>query len=93
MFLGCVEYRRQELRDLIRFDARHGVARLDFFLIDHVACDLHRCESGPLSGPRLQEIELARLDGELDVLHVAVVAFEFFVDVFELRVNRRHRFF
>ena len=38
--------------------------------------DAHRGRRGALAGARLQEIELAALDGELDVLHVAEMPLE-----------------
>ena len=91
LFFLRIENGSEELRDLIGLDARHSFLRRNQFLIDHVAGDLHRGESGALCGTRLQQIELARLDGELNVLHVAKVAFEFLVDVLELLVDVRHR--
>ena len=66
---------------------------IDETFIDHVAGDLHRGEAGAFAGARLQEVELSRLDREFDVLHVAIVAFEFLVDLDELRVDVRHRLF
>ena len=42
----------------------------------HVDGDLELGEGGPLAGPRLEHPELASLDGELYVLHVAVILLE-----------------
>ncbi len=82
-----VEDGRQELRDLSGLDALDGFLVRDELFVDHVAGDLHRRESGAFAGTRLQEIELARLNRELDVLHVAVMRLEFLVDVDELVVD------
>ncbi len=38
--------------------------------------DAHRGRGGALAGARLQQIQRAALDGELDVLHVAVMPLE-----------------
>ena len=57
-------------------------------LVDHIDGDLHRGDAGALAGAALQDEEPALLDGELDVLHVAVVVFELLRDVGELLVDR-----
>ena len=55
--------------------------------------DAQRRLAGALAGAGLQHPELARLDRELDVLHVAVVALEDAVDAHELAVRLGHRAF
>src|SRR5438270_660017 len=52
------------------------------------ACDVRA--RGALAGAGLQEIELALLHGELDVLHVLVVALQATRDLEDLVVDRRH---
>ena len=42
-------------------------------LVHHLAGDPHRRVAGALGAPGLQHVELAALDGELEVLHVAEV--------------------
>ena len=59
-------------------------------LVDHVHGEAHGGEAGALAVARLQHPELALLDGELDVLHVAVVLLQLAADLFELLVDRRH---
>ena len=54
---------------------------------------LHRGARGALAVARLQHPELAALDRELDVLHVAVVRLEPLADPQQLLVRRRHRLF
>ena len=50
----------------------------------HVDGDLQGRRRGALAVAGLQHLELALLDRELDVLHVAVVAFEPLADAVEL---------
>ena len=66
----------EQLVELGRIDPRHGLFPLDQPLRGHVDRGLDRGRGRPLRGARLQEVELALLDGELDVLHVAVVVLE-----------------
>ena len=53
-------------------------------LVNEVAGDLQSRLSGTLAVTGLEHIELAVLDGELHVLHIAVVVFERLADVLEL---------
>ena len=55
--------------------------------------DAHRGQSGALAVARLQHVELAVLDGELEILHVFVVLFQPRGDVAELVVNIGHDLF
>ena len=55
---------------------QHGLVHLDQALVDHVDRDAERRLGGALADARLQHPQLAALDGELDVAHVAVVALE-----------------
>src|SRR4051794_9912321 len=71
LFRLGIEHRRQQLNDLPGLDTRNGFDVVDETFVHHVAGDLYRGEAGAFAGARLQQIELARLDGELDVLHVA----------------------
>ena len=71
-----VEARVQELVELGRVDPRDRLVPLDQPFRGHVDRALDRGGRRPLRGARLEEVEVPLLDGELDVLHVAVVALE-----------------
>ena len=81
----------QELVERKRVDARHRVLRRDQPFIGHVDGDLQRGLGGALAVARLEHPELAALDGELHVLHVAVMLLEHVADAAELREGRGHR--
>ena len=70
---GRIEHRMQELVELRRVDARDRFLLRDQAFGNHVHSSLDRCGRRSLRRARLQEIEIVVLDGELDVLHVAVV--------------------
>ena len=90
---GCrIEDRLQELIEIVR---RNAAGRQRLFLanetfLDHIDRKAHGGEAGPLAVPRLQHPELAFLDGELNVLHVAIVLLQRLADLFELLVNGGH---
>ena len=79
-----VELRMQEKVDLVRLDPHHRLLAADQALVDHVDGDAHLGLGGPLAVAGLQQPELALLDGELHVLHVAVVLLEAAGDRLEL---------
>ena len=66
----------QHLVELARIDPHHRLARRELALGDHVDGDLHHRLAGALAGPGLQHEQLAALDRELQVLHVAEVILE-----------------
>ena len=63
----------QVLCQLFRFDPAHGLLFIDQPFLDHIHGNPHRGDPRSLAGPRLQHIELAFLNGELHVLHVAIM--------------------
>ena len=71
-----VDHRVQQLIELRGVDARHGLLAGDQVLADHVHCGFESGCGRALRRPRLQQIEPVVLDGELDVLDVAVVLLE-----------------
>ncbi len=71
-----VDHRVQELVELRRLDARDRVVAADQALVDHVGRDPQRRAGRPLAAARLEDVEPPLLDGELDVLHLAVVLLE-----------------
>ena len=54
-------------------------------LVNEVAGDLESSLSGSLTVTGLEHIELAVFNGELHILHIAVVIFEVVADLDELR--------
>jgi hypothetical protein len=71
-----IDHRVQQLVELRRVDARDGLLTGDQVLTDHVHRSLERRGCRALGRPRLQQVEPVVLDGELEVLHVAVVLLE-----------------
>ncbi len=63
---------------------------VDHVLVDEISGHLDGGARGALAGTRLQEIELALLHGELDVLHVLVMPLQAAGDLEDLVVDRRH---
>ena len=71
-----VDHRVEELVELARVDPGDGLLARDQPLVRHLDRDPQRRLGGALPGAGLQEVERAVLDGELDVLHLAVVVLE-----------------
>ena len=71
-----VDHRVQQLVELRRVDPRHRLLARDQALGDHVDGRLQRGRGRALRRARLQQVEPVVLDGELDVLDVAVVLLE-----------------
>ena len=70
------ETRNQEVVELVGLDAEDGFFLGDEAFAHHVDGDANGGEAGALAIAGLQHVELAILDGELEVLHVAVVLFQ-----------------
>ena len=62
----------------------------DRAFLDHVGGDAHGRRGGPLRGTRLEHVQAAALDRELEVLDVAVVRLELLADALELGVDLGH---
>ena len=58
---------------------------------DHRDCGSDRCGGRALRGSGLEQVQPALLDGELDVLHVAVVPLESIDGLLELREGGREQ--
>ena len=71
-----VEAREHQLGELVAGDPPQRLVHVDQALVDHVHGDPERRLGGALADAGLQHPELAALDGELDVAHVAVVVLE-----------------
>jgi hypothetical protein len=77
LLLGLrVELVAQQLVDVGRLDPGQRLLLADDALLDHVGGDAHGGGGGALARARLEHVQRAALDGELEVLHVAVVALE-----------------
>lgn len=84
VLLGGIELRVQELVELRGVDAAHGLLTGDQALLDHLDGDAQRGSSGTLAYAGLEHPELALLDGELDIAHIAIVILERQEDTLEL---------
>mgnify|MGYP005779409487 CR=1 FL=1 len=82
-----IELRVKEHIERLRVDLHERFLLGDHALVDEVARDLDRRGSRALAVTRLEHIELLVLDGELHILHVAVVIFEDLADFLELLVH------
>ena len=87
---GGVEGVAQELVDLGGLDPGDRLLLADRPLVDHVDRDLHGGRRGPLRVARLEHVQPAALDRELEVLDVAVVRLELLADAHELVVGLGH---
>ena len=76
VLLGGVELRVQELVELCGVDAAHGLLAGDEALLDHLDSDAQGGGGGALAHAGLEHPELALLDGELDIAHIAIVILE-----------------
>ena len=85
-----VEDRREHLVHLIGRDAAHGRLPVDEALALQIAGDAEGGEAGALAVARLQHVDLAVLNGELEVLHVAEVLLERLADAAELLKGLGH---
>ena len=84
-----VELRVQQLVELLRLDAQHRLALVDEPLVLHLDGHAQRRGGGALADAGLQQEELALLDRELDVAHVAVVRLQRLHELEQLRVALR----
>ncbi len=88
-----IDGRMQELVERGRVDARHRFLAGDEPFVRQLDRDLQRRLGGALARARLQHPQLALLDREFEVLHVAVVLLERAVDAGEFLEGRRYRLF
>ena len=87
---GRVDRLHEELVERSRLHAQQRGVPVDAPLLDHLHRDADRRRRGALARSGLQDEEPPVLDGELDVLHVAVVALQPILDRGELGVHRGH---
>ena len=82
-----VELRVKQGVEVARVDHQNRLLLVDHTLVHEVAGDLESGGSGALTVAALEHIEFAVLDGELHILHIAVVILERLADVDELLVG------
>ncbi len=87
-----IEKRLQQLVQVIRRDTvdRDGFLPVDQLLLDHIHREADGGEAGTLAVAGLEHPQLAALDGEFDVLHIAVVLLQLEAHLVELLVDRGH---
>src|SRR4051812_48739030 len=85
-----IESRNEKIVELVRFHSEYGFFLAYEPLIHHLECGLDGCDSGALAIARLKHVELAFLNGELEVLHVAIMFFQACRDVPQLVVHLGH---
>ena len=83
----------QKLVERSRIDADDCLMARNQTFVCELDRDPERRLGGALAGAGLQHPQLAPLDCELKILHVAIVPFEHSVDTLEPPERRRHRFF
>ncbi len=83
----------QQLVERRRLDAADGFFLRDQPFLDHINGDLHGGAGGAFAGTGLEHPELAALDGEFQVLHVAIVVFQPPADRQEFAESFRHQLF
>ena len=72
VLLGGIKLRVQKLVELRGINTGHGLLAGDQALLDHFDGDTQGGGGGALAHARLEHPELALLDGELDIAHIAV---------------------
>ena len=78
--------------ELLGRDPPNRRGLVDYFLVDHVGGDLDGGSSRAFAGAGLQDPELAALDRELAILHIAIMRFQLFGDRNKFFVDRRQLF-
>ena len=76
VLLGGIKLRVQKLVELGGIDTGHGLLAGDQALLDHFDGDTQGGGGGALAHASLEHPELALLDGELNIAHIAVMVLE-----------------
>ena len=87
-----VEGRMEQLVQGFRLDPQQGLFRRDHAFVDEVAGDVDGRFGRAFAVAGLQEIELAFLDGEFHILHIAVMGFQLIGQADEFAVAVRQVF-
>ena len=83
----------EQLVELVGLAALNGRLLINHTLVEQIHGNLHHSSTRTLTVARLQEPELALLDGELHILHVVVVVLELILQCVELGVDLGHSLF
>src|SRR5260221_2499051 len=83
----------EEAVDIFGVDAQDRFFLCDEVFVGHVHGDFEGGRRRAFAGTRLQHVQLAFFDGELHVLHVLVVTFKFYSNLFELCISLGHNLF
>ncbi len=62
--------------ELVRLYPRQGFLLRNNAFLDHIYSHLDGSGCRAFTGAGLQQVELALFDGELDILHIAVILFQ-----------------
>ena len=87
---SSIELGMQQGIQLLGLHAQDSLLLGDHALVHQVACDLQSSLCGALAVAGLQHVQVAVLDGELHILHVAEVVLQTGRDLNELIVHLRH---
>ena len=87
---SSVELGMQQGIQLLGLHAQDSLLLGDHALVHQVACDLQSSLCGTLAVTGLQHIQVAVLNGELHILHIAEVVLQTGCDLNELIVHLRH---
>ena len=90
---GGIQRGMQQLVERFGVHPRHRLAPVNQPFLRHIHGNFHRRIGGALAVARLQHPELAALNGELHVLHIAVVLFEPLVNAHQFAVGAGHALF
>ena len=82
--------RVQQVRKGFGLNHHHRFIAGDDAIADKIDGNLQRRLCRALAGPRLEHPDLALLDGELHILHVAIMRFQPGEDILQLREGIRH---
>ncbi len=83
----------QDFVKLLRSDSHHCGLLVDHTLVEHIDGHLQCGQTCTLADTALEHPELALLDGELDVLHIAEVLLQMSADIVEFCIYLRHSCF
>ena len=83
----------EKLIELLGTNAHYGFVLVDEFFANHLDGNTNGSSASSFTSTSLEQIEVTLLNGELEVLHVSIVFLEFFVDCYELVIERGHGLF
>ncbi len=88
-----VKYRVEQFIQLIRFNAHQGCLFVNHTLTKQIHSNLHHGSTRTFTVTCLEEPKLTFLNGELHVLHIFIVIFQFCLKRIQFVIDFRHSFF